>query len=162
MFTDLSPALAQVASGGGVSLNNSGDTITIRDKWGEVMATATYVDTASPGESLVLAPEVTGGVFVAHGDASGASGNISPGCLVTGSNFDGTGGLDLKIVSIILLDPTTVELKFTGTASHPHFLFSDPDLEPGFDDPVTISTGTLTTDINGVAIVPFPFVSGQL
>ena len=96
MFTDLSPALAQVASGGGVSLNNSGDTITIRDKWGEVMATATYVDTASPGESLVLAPEVAGGVFVAHVDASGASGNISPGCLVTGSNFDGTGGLILK------------------------------------------------------------------
>ena len=71
-------------------------------------------------------------------------------------------GLPLEITSIKLLDPATIELKFTGAASHPHSLFSDPDLQSGFDDPVAISTGSLTTDTNGMATVTFPFVPGAL
>ncbi len=77
----------QTASGGGLSLNNTGDTVTLRDAVGNVVAEVTYGAAANDGQSITRAPDLTGS-FVRHTVADGAAGAIySPGTRVNGETF---------------------------------------------------------------------------
>ena len=94
-------SLVQVA--GSLSLNNSGDTVTVRDSGGAVLDTVTYGSEANDDQSITLDPEVIGTSWVKHSDAHGAL--ASPGSLGatmgpfeviidTGSPTTGGGGCD--------------------------------------------------------------------
>ena len=75
--------------GVGLSLNNGGDTITIKDA-ATVVATLTYSATeGGAGESFTRNPDVTG-PFVAHTTAAGAGHLFSPGTRINGSPFTTT------------------------------------------------------------------------
>ncbi len=69
-----------VASTGGLSLNNTGDSVIIATEGGQPLASHTYGDGASgdKGQSLVRSPELTGD-FVLHSGVDGAIGPQSPG-----------------------------------------------------------------------------------
>ena len=64
-----SRAAIQVATS--LSLNNSGDTVTLRDSGGAVLAVADYGSVADGDQSIVLDPELIGGTYVKHSTALG-------------------------------------------------------------------------------------------
>jgi hypothetical protein len=81
-------ATVQVASTGFLGLNNSGDTITLRDDGGVLVTEYIYPDTVDD-ESVTLDPDITG-VYVAHSLATGSGGALfSPGTYVDGTDFSG-------------------------------------------------------------------------
>lgn len=80
-------ALAQTASSGALGLNNSGDTVTLRDADGAVVAEVTYPNEGNINQSLTRDPDLTGG-FVLHTTATGSGGALfSPGVQVDGAAF---------------------------------------------------------------------------
>jgi uncharacterized protein (TIGR03437 family) len=97
------------ASSGGLSLNNSGGVITLRDKSGAVVSSMSYG--ASVGiagdanQSVTRAPDVAGS-FVLHEGAPDSQGQaFSPGLKVNGSPF-----LPEPAVSLIQVSPTTGQI----------------------------------------------------
>jgi len=79
-------ALVQIASSGGLGLNNSGDTVTLSDGAG-MDITATYGSEAGDNQSITLDPDITGS-FTRHTTAAGSGGmRFSPGTMVGGSPF---------------------------------------------------------------------------
>jgi len=74
--------------GSGLSLNNGGDTITVKDNMGATVATLTYTSTeGNADQSITRSPDVTGG-FVTHSTATGSGGALfSPGSKVNGAPF---------------------------------------------------------------------------
>jgi lamin tail-like protein/IPT/TIG domain-containing protein len=84
--------LVFVAAGGsGLSLNNGGDTIAIKDNLGVIVTSLTFG--ASEGgahQSITRSPDITGG-FTIHSTAAGSGGGFfSPGTRVNGSPFTTT------------------------------------------------------------------------
>lgn len=78
---------AQVFSDAEIGLNNSPETLTLKDAQGNTIATATYGNDAS-GEANVLDPEITGNSYIDHSTATGAEGALSsPGTQVDGTPF---------------------------------------------------------------------------
>lgn len=83
--------LVFTAGSGGLSLNNGGDTITIRDN---LAVTVTSVTFGSPegnaNQSITRSPDITGG-FTTHSTATGSGGSLfSPGARVNGVPFTTT------------------------------------------------------------------------
>jgi len=76
-------ATVQVA--GGLSLNNSGDTITLHDTTGGVLAEVDYGSLANDDQSIVLDPELIGPDYVKHGDGGELA---SPGSLSNLGDFE--------------------------------------------------------------------------
>jgi len=79
------------ASTGGLSLNNSGGVITLRDGSGSIVSFVTYGSAvglpADTNQSLTRSPDVSG-TFVAHKLAVGSGGSaFSPGTRLDGSRF---------------------------------------------------------------------------
>ena len=70
------------ASTGGLSLNNSGDTLTLRDAAAALIDTVTYGSEGGHDVSLTRSPDATG-AFVLHNSVSNAA--FSPGRTVDGS-----------------------------------------------------------------------------
>lgn len=90
-------AITQVASGGNLSLNNNGDTVTLLDNAGTSVVSVVYGSEGGGDESLTRDPDLTG-AFVQHSDAAGANGAIfSPGTQVSGAPFGG----DALVVSVV-------------------------------------------------------------
>jgi Lamin Tail Domain len=83
-------SLVQTASSGGLSLNNSSDTVTLSDGAAPVAAYA-YGSEGGDNQSLTRDPDVTGPEpLVKHTTAAGAGGALfSPGTRVDGSPFAG-------------------------------------------------------------------------
>ena len=83
--------LVFVVGGGGLSLNNGGDTLTVKDSAALVVASLTYGSTeGSANQSITRSPDVTGS-FVFHSSAPGSGGALfSPGARVTGGAFTTT------------------------------------------------------------------------
>jgi hypothetical protein len=83
--------LVFVVGGGGLSLNNGGDTLTVKDSAALVVASLTYGSTeGSANQSITRSPDVTGS-FVFHSSAPGSGGALfSPGSRVTGGAFTTT------------------------------------------------------------------------
>jgi len=80
-----------VTSNVGLSLNNGGDTITIKDNFGIIVASLTYGSTEGNAHmSITRSPDITGG-FSPHSSAAGSGGRVfSPGTRVNGSLFTTT------------------------------------------------------------------------
>lgn len=83
--------LVFAVAGGGLSLNNGGDTLTVKDNSAVVVASLTFGSTeGNANQSITRSPDVTGS-FVFHSSAPGSSGALfSPGTRVTGSAFTTT------------------------------------------------------------------------
>ncbi len=84
-------AIVQTASTNQLGLNNTGDTITLRDANNVIIASYTYGAEGNDNQSLTRAPDLTGGEpFIRHSLATGASGRLhSPGTQVDGTPFSG-------------------------------------------------------------------------
>ncbi len=80
--------LVFTALSGGLSLNNTGDTITIKDNTSVVVDTLTFTSVqGNADQSITRSPDVTGG-FVNHSTATGSGGALfSPGAKADGSTF---------------------------------------------------------------------------
>jgi uncharacterized repeat protein (TIGR01451 family) len=83
-------AIVQTATSGKLSLNNTGDTITIADTDGMVVSEVAYGDFGDLNQSLTRDPDLNG-AFVPHSTATDSGGSLfSPGTTVDGASF-GTG-----------------------------------------------------------------------
>jgi hypothetical protein len=80
-------AIVQTASGGSISLKNSGDTIQLLDKDANQIDAVTYGSEGADNESLNRDPDGTSSGFAKHSTISNASGNFSPGTQVDGTPF---------------------------------------------------------------------------
>jgi hypothetical protein len=83
--------LVFTAGSGGLSLNNGGDTITVKDNNGVIVASVTFGSTeGNANQSITRSPDVTGG-FTTHSAATGSGGSLfSPGSRVNGAPFTTT------------------------------------------------------------------------
>ncbi len=80
-------AIVQTASSGLLSLNNSGDTVTLKDGSSNVVAEYTYGSEANDDQSISRDPDLTGS-FTKHSEIAAAAGALfSPGTKVDGSAF---------------------------------------------------------------------------
>ena len=80
----------QIASSGQLSLNNSGDTVTLNNGTSDVVS-YTYGTEGGDNQSLTRDPDISGtDPLVKHSTATGSGGALfSPGTKVDGSNFSG-------------------------------------------------------------------------
>ena len=79
----------QTASSGSLSLNNSGDNITLNNGSSDV-ATAGYGSEGSDNQSLTRDPDISGGAYVKHSVAAGSAGALySPGTRINGADMGG-------------------------------------------------------------------------
>ncbi|HEV8367851.1 MAG TPA: lamin tail domain-containing protein [Pyrinomonadaceae bacterium] len=106
---DFGGALIFRATTGGLSLNNSGGVVTLRDAGGSVVTSVTYgPSSGAPGDanqSITRAPDVTGGL-VLHQSAAGSQARaFSPGTRVNGSSF-----LPAPSVSLVTISPSAAEV----------------------------------------------------
>ena len=76
---------------GGLSLNNGGDTITIKDNLAVTVTSVTYGSPeGNANQSITRSPDITGG-FTTHSTATGSGGSLfSPGARVNGAPFTTT------------------------------------------------------------------------
>ncbi len=80
-------AIYQVVSTIRLGLNNGGDTVTVYDAQGEIMASVTYGPEGGNDQSLTRDVDVTGS-FVQHASAGDGGGRLfSPGTRLDGSDF---------------------------------------------------------------------------
>lgn len=84
-------AIVQTASTNQLSLNNTGDTVTLRDASSVIIASYTYGAEGNDNQSLTRDPDLTGAEpFIRHTLATGANGRLhSPGTRVDGASFSG-------------------------------------------------------------------------
>jgi hypothetical protein len=76
-FTNVG-GIVQVASAGNLSLNNTGDTVTITDESDNIIDTYTYTSEANSDQSIAREPDFSGN-FVQHNNITGNSVSFSPG-----------------------------------------------------------------------------------
>ncbi|NUO82108.1 lamin tail domain-containing protein [candidate division KSB1 bacterium] len=87
--------LVQVASGGQLGLNNTGDTVTLKNGSTTIVA-YTYGSEGGNDQSLTRDPDITGAdPLIQHLSATGAAGRrFSPGTRIDGSQFSGCAVID--------------------------------------------------------------------
>jgi hypothetical protein len=83
--------LVFTAGSGGLSLNNGGDTITVKDNLGMTVTSVTFGSSeGGANQSITRSPDITGG-FTTHSTAAGSGGALfSPGARVNGAPFTTT------------------------------------------------------------------------
>jgi len=77
---------AEIFTSGGLSLNNTDETVTLKDQNGNQIDQVTYGSTTE-GVSLNRNPDGTGSTFSDHDKVASAKGNYSPGTKVDGTPF---------------------------------------------------------------------------
>gem|GEM_PF-1272413 len=83
-------SLVQTASSGGLSLNNTDDSVILKDASDNVITEYTYGSEAGDNQSIARDPELTG-EFVKHSEAIGTGGALfSPGTKLDGSAYQST------------------------------------------------------------------------
>ncbi len=89
-------ATVQVASSGQLSLNNTGDTVTLKNG-GTTIVTYTYGSEGNADQSLTRDPDLTGlDPLIQHLSATGAAGRrFSPGTMISGAQFPGCSFLEI-------------------------------------------------------------------
>lgn len=106
------PGVVQTASGGGLSLTNGGDNVTVRDASDNVYLTFSYGGEGGDAQSLTRDPDFTGD-FVKHSNATGANGALfSPGEQVDGTPLP----VELATFRAVSVDEERARLAWT-TAS---------------------------------------------
>ena len=108
-------ALVQVASSGGLSLNNGGDTLTLTNN--DVEVVVTYGEEGVSDQSLSRNPDITGEAFVGHATIAGANGALfSPGTRADGSLFSGCTIPDVApIISSINIEDGATQVSVSPT-----------------------------------------------
>jgi hypothetical protein len=102
--------------GSGLSLNNGGDTLTVRDNTAAVVASLTFGSTeGNANQSITRSPDVTGD-FVFHSSSPGSGGALfSPGTRLTGSPFTTTDPvIDSLSPTAVVAGIGTVQIIVTG------------------------------------------------
>jgi hypothetical protein len=91
--------------GAGLSLNNAGDTITIKDSSNQVVATLSFgASEGNANQSITRSPEVIGN-FTPHSSAAGSQGALfSPGARANGQPFTTTA----PVIDLLLPDAVVV------------------------------------------------------
>jgi Lamin Tail Domain/IPT/TIG domain len=103
--------LVFAVGGSGLALNNTGDTITVKDTTATVVATMTYAS-SSASESSTRNPDITG-PFVGHNSA--APGHpFSPGTRANGSAFVSTDPIISSISPNVIVGGSNLDLIVTG------------------------------------------------
>jgi hypothetical protein len=96
--------LVLTASTGSLSLNNSGDTVTLADDLGGVIQAVTYGAEGGQDASLVRDPDYSNAPFVLHTTATGSGGSrFSPGTRISGQAFTVPQGA--LILTEVMYDP---------------------------------------------------------
>lgn len=109
--------LVFTAGSAGLSLNNGGDTIAIKDELGAIVTSLTFGSSeGSANQSITLSPDITGS-FTTHSTAAGSAGALfSPGARVNGRPFTTT---DPAIEAIspegVIAGAGDVTIKVNGT-----------------------------------------------
>lgn len=100
--------LVFTASSGGLSLNNTGDTVTVADAFAQIVQQAVYGSAANNDQSLTRDPDLTNTTLVKHTLAAGSGGaRFSPGATNGGAGFTVPAGA--LLLSEVLYDPTGVD-----------------------------------------------------
>ncbi len=118
------PPTVTVQVAGGLSLNNTGDTVSLTGPFGYVLETYSYGGEAGNDQSVNRSPELFSNPMIQHSTVPRAGGPMSPGTLVNGADFStgagtgtgtGTGGdtglgndYAALVITEILADPNTV------------------------------------------------------
>jgi len=148
--------LVFAVGGSGLSLNNGGDTIIVKDNLGAVVDAVTFgASEGGANQSITRSPDITG-PFVEHSTAAGSGGALfSPGTRVNGAPFT---TIDPVIASIspagaiagagdVFIDVVGMnfhggaEVRVNGNAIFTAF-FSDTDLNAVIPETVTDVPGT--------------------
>ena len=96
--------LVFTASTGSLSLNNTGDTITVADAAGALVQQVSYGSEGGNNQSLVRDPDASDAPFVLHSTATGSGGSLySPGTRTDGQFFRVPVGA--VVLSEVLYDP---------------------------------------------------------
>jgi beta-lactamase superfamily II metal-dependent hydrolase len=96
--------LVFTASTGSLSLNNTGDTVTLADDLGVTVQTVTYGSEGGQDASLVRDPDYSNAPFVLHTTATGSGGSLySPGTRISGQAFTVPSGA--LILTEVMYDP---------------------------------------------------------
>lgn len=171
--------LVFAVGGSGLSLNNGGDTITVKDGLAAVVDAVTYGSTeGNANQSITRSPDITG-PFVEHSTAAGSGGALfSPGSRVNGAPFTttdpvidsispvgmiaGAGDVTLDVVGMNFQGGA--EVRVDGNAVFTAF-FSDTDLNAVIPGTVTNIPGTYAITVrnpNGAISnsVPFTVLAG--
>lgn len=134
-------SIVQTASSGGLSLNNSGDTITLKDDADSLVMQVIYGSEGGDNQSLTRSPDITGD-FVKHSTASGSAGALfSPGTKLDGTplpvELDRFYG-EMHKNGVLLWWTTAAEINNLGfrvyrrsDEHHPYELISGTDVIPG-------------------------------
>lgn len=168
-------SVAQVASSGTLGLNNTNETVTLRDGASAIVAAAAYAAEGGNDQSITLVPDVTGTLpWVQHTTAPGSGGlRYSPGRRVDRTLFGGCGAPPLSFVhdvqgagavSPFAGLPVRVEGVVTGLKSNGFFLqeeVSDYDADPAtsegiyvftsFAPPAAVAVGNVVSVVGVVA-----------
>ena len=97
--------LVFTASTGGLSLNNAGDTVTLKDDLGVVIQTVTYNGAGGDDQSLVRDPDYSNAPMVKHSVATGSGGALfSPGARIDGQAYTVRQGS--VILTEVMYDPS--------------------------------------------------------
>ncbi|MGH8598653.1 MAG: lamin tail domain-containing protein, partial [Gammaproteobacteria bacterium] len=172
--------LVFTAAAGGLSLNNGGDTITVKDNLAAAVTSVTFGSSeGGANQSITLSPDITG-AFTTHSTAAGSGGALfSPGARVNGAAFTttdpviasispegaiaGSGDVTMTVTGINFVGGSTVRVNgspvFTG-------FFSPTELVAQIPSTVTGAAGTylITVQNPGGAVsnaAPFT-VLGQI
>ncbi len=98
LFGDIGGAVVEVASTGYLGFNNTGDTVTLFNAKGEVVAEVAYGSEGGDNQSITRYPDVQGVDFYKHSTVSSTGALFSPGKTIDGTPFgdcgDGGGGED--------------------------------------------------------------------
>jgi Lamin Tail Domain/IPT/TIG domain len=141
-----------VGTSQGLSLNNGGDTITVKDNTGVTVDSVTYGSSeGNANQSITRSPDVTGG-FARHSTAPGSGGALfSPGARINGGAFTTTDPV-INAISpdVIVAGIAGVELAVTGS----NFL---PTSKVRVDGNVVATTFVNTAELD--ALVPAPLIS---
>ena len=97
--------LVFTASSGGLGLNNSGDTVTLKDDQGAVVQAVTYNGAGGDNQSLVRDPDWSNAPLVKHSQATGTSGRLfSPGTRLDDQAYTVQAGS--VILTEVMYDPS--------------------------------------------------------
>ena len=108
-------AFVTTSSLGGLGLNNSGDSITVTNSMGEVVANAFFAGEGGEDTSLTLSPDLTGTEYVQHSSLGDGTLLFSPGTTSAGNPFEGD-ALSLSIDPNIFSEGDGVGIA-TGTVT---------------------------------------------
>ncbi len=144
--------LVFTAGAGGLSLNNGGDTITVKDNLAATVTSVTFGSSeGGANQSITRSPDIIG-AFITHSTAAGSGGALfSPGARVNGASFTTTD----PVIASITPDSAVVgsgDLPVTLTGSNfqaaSHVRVDGSLIATAFQNPMTLNA-TIPASVTG-------------